>query len=79
MGARQDLELQVSQLTFKKNVLTHQGPLVAQWLERYREAMGSILVGDSDFSFVPRSRQVVISSFISFWLQGFRLSISLSC
>ena len=39
---------------------------VAQWLERptgVRKVMGSILVGDSDFFFVPCSRHVDYSIF----------------
>ena len=43
--------------------------LVAQWIERprgAREIMGSILVGDSDFLFVPRSCPVDYFIFITF-------------
>ena len=41
---------------------------VAQWLEcptGVREVMGSIPVGDSDFFFVPRSRQTEYSIFLN--------------
>ena len=43
---------------------------VAQWLEHptgVRKVMGSIPVGDSDFSFVPRSRYVDYSIFF-YWI-----------
>ena len=42
---------------------------VAKWLERptgVRKVMGSIPVGDSDFSFVPRSQHVEYSIFSYF-------------
>ena len=71
----------------RKNLSLRKGPLspwipVAQWIKRppaVREVMGSILVGDSDFVFVPRSCNVDQFSFhISSSSLKFTIFINLS-
>ena len=68
-GANEENTLRENVEAFKrwegKSLLATSLP-VAQWLERptgVRKVMGSILIGDSGFFFVPRSRHVEYSIF----------------